>query len=381
MEKNRPLVAGPVVNQNSDGSGSSVIPHITIQQPTVSTVKLPKLGLPTFDGSIENRHSFRNKFMSRIHNNNNLSAVNKLQYLENSLAGKAKHAIESLENTEDNNKEAWDILDKIYNNSRKAILRHWSILHDMLSISKGSSRSLDDLTDAFWQQLRALKSLGELIEHWNTCVICLILSKISENMRYQWETTLQDNKMPEYESLIRFIEKRGSCTDSSVDRTTTDENVKNNYNLRPSKNQFNSRPHALVARENYNDSNRNNNNNHNHISSNNNGYHFKNNGNNHVNNMTNSYPPCSICQGKHSIYKCYAFRDMSIIERKKAVDNARLCHNCLWEKYGPEGCKGVTCRLCSGEHYTFPHPGSGNNRQLPAQANGSIFNNSKNTSA
>ncbi|KAL3290550.1 hypothetical protein HHI36_023913 [Cryptolaemus montrouzieri] len=95
-------------------------PNSTIKQSISSTIsnqqiRLPEITIPKFDGSIEHWQSFRDKFLSRIGENPNVSKflsrigenpnvspLDKMQYLQFSLVGKAARAIEAIGITSSN---------------------------------------------------------------------------------------------------------------------------------------------------------------------------------------------------------------------------------------------------------------------------------------
>ncbi len=74
-------------------------------------VRLPKLDLPKFAGSILEWPSFSDSF-KQIHDNATLSSSQKLQYLKGCLQGEAELRIRHLAITEGNYVKAMDELDK-----------------------------------------------------------------------------------------------------------------------------------------------------------------------------------------------------------------------------------------------------------------------------
>ncbi len=70
---------------------------------TVATnAKLPKLKLMTYYGKILKWNEFCDCFESTIHNNNNVSKVDKVNYLKSQLIGEAKGVLGEMANTEQN---------------------------------------------------------------------------------------------------------------------------------------------------------------------------------------------------------------------------------------------------------------------------------------
>ncbi|XP_076384449.1 uncharacterized protein LOC143263129 [Megalopta genalis] len=175
-------------------------------------VKLPEMRLPTFDGTIENWSSFYDLFSSTIDRNENLTLVQKLQYLRSTLTGKAAACIKSLTTTDVNYPAAIEILKEKFDCLRKTLLRHCDAIREIPKLAKDTPEAIDDLLDTLNQHLRALNNLGEPVATWNTLLISTILSKLNSDTILQWELTLPDKQMPSYTHLIKFLRKRANCS-------------------------------------------------------------------------------------------------------------------------------------------------------------------------
>ncbi|XP_076384620.1 uncharacterized protein LOC117224036 [Megalopta genalis] len=175
-------------------------------------VKLPEMRLPTFDGTIENWSSFYDLFSSTIDRNENLTLVQKLQYLRSTLTGKAAACIKSLITTDVNYPAAIEILKEKFDCPRKTLLRHCDAIREIPKLAKDTPEAIDDLLDTLNQHLRALNNLGEPVATWNTLLISTILSKLNSDTILQWELTLPDKQMPSYTHLIKFLRKRANCS-------------------------------------------------------------------------------------------------------------------------------------------------------------------------
>ena len=79
------------------------------------TVKIPKLDLKKFNGNILKWTEFWDGFEAAIHNNKNLHAVDKLNYLKSQLTGNASEVLSGLELTNDIYKIAIDLLKSMIN--------------------------------------------------------------------------------------------------------------------------------------------------------------------------------------------------------------------------------------------------------------------------
>ena len=74
------------------------------------SVHLPKLELKTFSGEYHEWRPFHDYYTTTIHSNTAIPTIHKFQYSRSCLKGSAAEVIESLELTDANYTEAWDML-------------------------------------------------------------------------------------------------------------------------------------------------------------------------------------------------------------------------------------------------------------------------------
>ena len=105
--------------------------------PTVTSFshapRLPRIDLPKFDGTFSDWLSFRDMFTSLILSNENISAVEKLQYLRTSLVGSASQLLRNTAVTSDNFQRAWESITTFYENKRLLVD---STLQSLFSLKK-----------------------------------------------------------------------------------------------------------------------------------------------------------------------------------------------------------------------------------------------------
>ncbi|KYN41956.1 hypothetical protein ALC56_03625, partial [Trachymyrmex septentrionalis] len=103
---------------------------------------LPKINLPTFDGSFDKWESFRDKFKSMIHEDQNLTNVERMHYLCSYVKGDASNVLDYLAN---NFAIAWNIpihLQSLFNlpslttesSKQNYYIPHHAILRDSSAI-------------------------------------------------------------------------------------------------------------------------------------------------------------------------------------------------------------------------------------------------------
>lgn len=65
-------------------------------------VRLPVIALSNFSGSYEQWQQFHDTFRALVHDNPNLNAVQKFNYLKSALSGSASQVVQSLQTTNEN---------------------------------------------------------------------------------------------------------------------------------------------------------------------------------------------------------------------------------------------------------------------------------------
>ncbi|XP_045456989.1 uncharacterized protein LOC123667024 [Melitaea cinxia] len=220
-----------------------------------SNVKLPDIKLPSFDGSFDQWLEYRNSYITMIHNRSDLDEIQKFHYLKASLSGCALQVISALEFTADNYVHAWDLLHSRFHNTRLLIQNHLKSLFSITPLKQESHLQIRRLIDTTLRNLRALKSLNEPTEHWDTIIIYLVVSKLDASTEREWENykgsiltdsnkrlklddlliflrnksnTLEmisssQNKLPQYDNLKRFWEIENVSQSSNI--LTADERI------------------------------------------------------------------------------------------------------------------------------------------------------------
>jgi hypothetical protein len=184
------------------------------------SVKLPEIHLPTFDGSIENWHSFYDSFTSRIDRNERLTPGQKLHYLRLALTGRAARSIQSLDVTDHNYSVAIDVLKEKFDYHRQVCMRHWDLIVNYPRITKESPEAVDDLLETVKVNLQALEKLDEPVAS-NVVLIALLTSKLPSDIICEWQLTLPDKKMPSYAHLLDFLKTRTNGDRINITSTTT----------------------------------------------------------------------------------------------------------------------------------------------------------------
>lgn len=308
-----PSVPPHTQSQNGGGRspttshGSANAEHIT---------KIPKIELKKFDGSLEKWRSYRDWFLSTIHNRDGLSDANRLDYLQATLTGEAARTIEAFESTDSNYAEAWKLLEATYDNERILILRHYTVLLETPAMQKNSAEEIRNLLNRIQTHILAMKALGEKVEQWNTPLVHLIYTRLHKDTAREWNRRIEGSKMPNYETIVAFLREEAiriapmtmATQQSSGSRTSQQRNgaARNNGQ----------RVQALI---------------------------------------TTTEAPCPLCKEPHKISKCARFIALGTPDRIQAARQASLCLNCLRGSHKTSRCKSATCSTCKKRHNAMLH--------------------------
>ncbi|XP_059061146.1 uncharacterized protein LOC131854043 [Achroia grisella] len=284
----------------------------TVTQPTTSSceVRLPQINLPLFSGGYEDWQAYHDMFVSLIHENGNLSAVQKLHYLKSSLSGEPASLLKNLSTTENNYTEAWKQLITRYNNLRYNTNEIMKKLFTQRNILTESATGLKQLLDTTNSCLKSLNNLGIKIENWDVIINYLIVSKLDQESRKQWEVYVSQSDsdtLPTWSDLTKFLETRFRTLEMIA-------------------------PHKQIIKQKS----------------------FHSAIENVATNTRNSI--CTMCSRPHMLYQCKQFGNQSPEERTEFVQSKRLCFNCLAHNHSVKFCRQSTCcRRCGRRHHSLLH--------------------------
>lgn len=301
-----PQIILPNVNNNNLNTSVSNETNLSENQVTRRKIKLPRASLPSFTGRYEEWISFKHSFSTLIRDNEELSNIEKLQYLRSSLKDEALKKIQVLPITEDNYERAWNLLERSYDDFRMLISRHMSLLLHLPMQDKENAKGLMTLADESQQHVQSLATLG--VELTPEIVVQIIEDKLHKNTLEKWEETLKRGEYPRLEELIDFLYQ----TASRLTKRKNEFDKNQEPNCKQPK--MHGKGHALVAKT----------------------------------------KKCSHCSESHFIWRCEKFLKLSVPDRVKTIKSLKLCYTCLGSHLG-KSCKFGTCPKCNKRHNPLLH--------------------------
>lgn len=277
-----------------------------------SIVHLPKIELPKFNGNYEVWPTYKDLFISLVHENNNLSDVQKLHYLKTTVSGEAEALLTHIKVTSSNYETAWNVLNKRYGNRRIILNCIMKRLFYQGKMTSQSAVQLKGLLDTTTECLNNLENLQISTGSWDHVIIFLLVQKFDPETHKGWEeyTYKEDSEaLPTLSEIKNFMESKFRTlellTSVTASKGTKEKQVKERS------------------------------------------YHAA---------TTSTERSCVMCTENHTLCHCKKFIEMKQEERTEYVKNKRLCFNCLVPGHSVKRCRlPVSCQKCHRRHHSLLH--------------------------
>ena len=105
-------------------------------------IRLPKLSLPKFSGSVLQWKGFWDSFQAAVHNKPSVSPINKFNYLKANLEGQALMVVSGLELSKENYEVAVQMLKTPFEGTNSILEAHYSQLQKLSSMSNQFNSSI-----------------------------------------------------------------------------------------------------------------------------------------------------------------------------------------------------------------------------------------------
>lgn len=302
-----------------------------------ANVKLPDIKLPSFDGSFDRWLEYKNSYLTMIHKRTDLDEIQKFHYLRSSLSGSALQVISALEFTQSNYIHAWNLLENRFHNTRLLTHNHLKSLFSIPSLKQESHTQIRRLIDTVLRNLRALKSLDEPTDSWDTIIIYLISTKLDSSTEREWENhkgsiLLDSNRKLKLDDLLNFLKNKADMLDmlnanqNKIYTKSTLNDTKISQQNQKSTHSYVSTQNTLINKS------------------------------KSINNKR--IINCPSCNANHALYTCYKFLNLPVESRLKFIKDKQLCLNCLRPGHTATDCLFGPCKQCESKHNTLLHQDS-----------------------
>lgn len=288
--------------------------------------RLPKLNLPTFDGTISDWSSYYDIYVSSVHVNDTLHPVQKFQYLKSTLKGEPLLLIKSIPLTDTNYDIALDMLKARYARPRLISACHLKSIISLPNLNQMSYEKVSHFVTSVNEHVAALRAQNEPVDAWSRVLTFILVDKLETEVRNKFEETLDPIHLPDLTQLLRFLEtyisaqqwqtinQAQSPSASPMNRTTS--NIRDR-----SQQQYvrNKRKTTFVS-------------------------------------TLKPKIKCVVCSQPHPLYQCEEFKTCSIQQRIDKVRTHRCCSNCLSPHHRSSECPSFgRCRTCQRKHHSLLH--------------------------
>ena len=292
-------------------------------------LRLERLKLPTFSGDMFQFTEFWPAFKARVHQNQSLAAPDKFGYLNASLSGSAKSAIQGLSHDEAGYKSAIKLLVNRFGRRSPLINAYINKILGMPSLSDQSSAAcMRSQCDQLNLAVRALQALGVNITNSQEILGPVILSRLPHSMQIKWRENHSSDDVDtidhpivniiQVEELLTFFSQQINYLELSASSGSVPS-----FSSPPEDRPANTEPKHEASNT------------------------------LHVNGKSKACPVCSSFD--HFLARsCPRFLKSSIGERHKIVRKSSLCLNCLFRGHSSVDCRSsFRCRHCSDAHHTL----------------------------
>ena len=311
---------------NSESSESKSVKIVTqigeSQQNTRRPrVRLPDIGVKIFSGDPTLWPEYFDYYNIAVHQNTDLSDIERFTYLKGYLHGDAKRCIQGLSLTEANYKEAVELLKKRFGNKRLIISRHMEALLELDKVTSSAMiKELRGLYDKIMVNIRALKAYKITPEQFGPVLAPVILKKLPTDIKLEINRRLEEL----LDILHAEIETQETCAWTQDDINSKPKILKRDYRTTTE---------AL-----------------------------------HVGGT--KILKCAFCQeiGSHYSDKCPVVSD--VYTHLELVRKYRLCFKCLGTKHNAKKCHSLTkCFYCKQSNHNSALCKRGKSRDAIAMNN------------
>ncbi|XP_050055781.1 LOW QUALITY PROTEIN: uncharacterized protein LOC126549715 [Aphis gossypii] len=293
--------------------------------PTTHNIQLPKIQLPSFDGQIIQWRSFRDTFTSLVHDNSQLSQIQKFHYLLSAVSGSAATTVKSVPLTDANYPIVWQSLNDRFDNKRVLLGAHMDALFRISPMKTESLGELKHFLTTFQENI-CIKALE--IDDFPGFFMFYIASRVLDPVtRQAFEFEYHAADVPTFDMLADFVQIRCQVLQNSYQVSSTNTGHKTHP-----------KPKVSLATS-----------------------------------STTESLKCVLCKSTHMLYQCPKFLQQNVKQRFRLVKTNRVCTNCLGTSHKTSECKSTyTCRHCASKHHSLLHMDTAQARKNSSPTNRGI---------
>ncbi|CAI6362720.1 unnamed protein product [Macrosiphum euphorbiae] len=288
-------------------------------------VPLPKIQLPSFDGNLLEWRSFRDIYVSLVHDNTGIGDAERFHYLKSCLSGDALAVVKSFPLSANNYVLAWEALSVRFDNKRLLASAHLDKLFAFKPIAHQSLPALTSFINTFKENVAIIKALG--VNDLSSFLLFHMGSRVLDSTTIQlFESNASNSTIPTFDELLSFVQQRCRVLENIKNSSKSDISTKPHE-------KYNTRNKTVISKKSV----------------------FAATTSTSVKSKSRGCLSCD--KADHSIYRCPKFNDMTVEKRREFVAARKLCFSCMSQSHVLNACSSTgVCRSCSSKrHHSLLH--------------------------
>ncbi|CAI6372343.1 unnamed protein product [Macrosiphum euphorbiae] len=288
-------------------------------------VPLPKIQLPSFDGNLLEWRSFRDIYVSLVHDNTGIGDAERFHYLMSCLSGDALAVVKSFPLSANNYVLAWEALSVRFDNKRLLASAHLDKLFAFKPIAHQSLPALTSFINTFKENVAIIKALG--VNDLSSFLLFHMGSRVLDPTTIQlFESNASNSTIPTFDELLSFVQQRCRVLENIKNSSKSDISTKPHE-------KYNTRNKTVISKKSV----------------------FAATTSTSVKSKSRGCLSCD--KADHSIYRCPKFNDMTVEKRREFVAARKLCFSCMSQSHVLNACSSTgVCRSCSSKrHHSLLH--------------------------
>ncbi|XP_043498471.1 uncharacterized protein LOC122521797 [Polistes fuscatus] len=189
-----------------DESGTKINASETDADRTIDVpqIQVPQIDVPKFDGDINKWISYKNSFLTLIDSRTDITDIEKLLYLRDSLVGTPLKRLEMYDIIAENYKVSWNVLLDTYDQKRVILAQSFDALINTPKQENSSFEGLTRLLDNARARINIIDSFDMSAQ---ALKVRLVERTLPDVIREEWDKRLNPDVYPTIEQLFEFLEE------------------------------------------------------------------------------------------------------------------------------------------------------------------------------
>ncbi|KAH9379519.1 hypothetical protein HPB48_020446 [Haemaphysalis longicornis] len=207
---------------------NNVEPLSAVRVHSSASIKLPRLELGKFDGTIQGWRSFWDQYEATTHRNSQPSTIDKFKYRKGYLVGTAQDTISGLSSTESNYQIAIDLLEERFGRKDLASNDHMTRLLQLHAVDSAQNvGALRHLYDEVVNNVRSLEALGVKQEQYSALLRVAIDKRLPHELvlRYCQQNPEEADTHSTFSALLDFLKKEVRSRQEAIEIASVQSTV------------------------------------------------------------------------------------------------------------------------------------------------------------